>query len=130
MNEFAEVRRDIERAFMETIDLVPDFGARVRAGLRAERFYGASDLPNFYRKPHGPGWALVGDAGLHKDPYLALGICDALRDAELLTGAIGRGLSTACPMDEALADYESRRHEASAADYEENLAMVRFMPPP
>lgn len=33
-----------------------------------------------------PGWALVGGAGCHKDPY-PLGVCDALRDAELL----GRG---------------------------------------
>ncbi len=129
MDEFPEARRHIEHAFMETVDLVPGFGARVRAGLRAERFYGASDLPNFYRKPYGPGWALVGDAGLHKDPYLALGICDALRDVEFLTGAIGRGLSTGCPMDEALADYEKQRNKASAADYEENLAMARFSLP-
>jgi hypothetical protein len=49
----------------------------VRAGKRQERFYGASDLPNFYRTPDGPGWALVGDAGVHKDPFMALGICDA-----------------------------------------------------
>ena len=47
-------------------------GERVRAGRRAERFYGATDLRNFLRKPYGPGWALVGDAGCHKDPYLAL----------------------------------------------------------
>jgi hypothetical protein len=59
------------------------FAERVRAGYREERFYGASDLPNFYRKPYGPGWALAGYAGLHKDPFLALGICDALRDVEV-----------------------------------------------
>src|SRR3712207_9569636 len=38
------------------------------------------DLPNFFRKPHGSGWALVGDAGYHKDPYGAQGISDAFRD--------------------------------------------------
>jgi hypothetical protein len=34
---------------------------------------------------------LVGDAGVHKDRFLALGVCDALRDAELLTSAIDDG---------------------------------------
>ena len=48
---------------MRSLELVPGFAERVRAGRRQERFYGASDLPNFYRKPFGAGWALVGDAG-------------------------------------------------------------------
>jgi 2-polyprenyl-6-methoxyphenol hydroxylase-like FAD-dependent oxidoreductase len=102
----------------------------VRAGKREERFYGASDLPNFYRKPYGPGWALVDDTGLHKDPFLALGICDALRDVEFLASAIGDGLAGKLPMLEALARYETRRNNASALDYEENLAAAHFTPPP
>jgi 2-polyprenyl-6-methoxyphenol hydroxylase-like FAD-dependent oxidoreductase len=40
------------------------------------------------RRPWGPGWALVGDAGYWKDPISAHGLTDALRDAELLAGAI------------------------------------------
>jgi 2-polyprenyl-6-methoxyphenol hydroxylase-like FAD-dependent oxidoreductase len=76
------------------------------------------------------GWALIGDAGLHKDPYLALGICDALRDVELLARAIGDGLSGVRPMAEALAEYEKARNAASAADYAENLAAARFTPLP
>ena len=35
----------------------------------------------------GPRW----DAGLHKDPILALGICDAMRDVEFLADAIADG---------------------------------------
>src|SRR5262245_63733873 len=97
---------------MRTLDLAPEFAARLRDGRREERFYGATDLPNFYRKPYGPGWALVGDAGLHKDPFLALGICDALRDAELLAPAIGDGLDARRPLLEALADFESARNAA------------------
>jgi len=64
----------------------------VRAGRREERFCGATQVPNFVRRAHGPGWALVGDAGCHKDPLNALGACDALRDAELLAGALADGL--------------------------------------
>src|SRR4029450_10947483 len=58
------------------------------AARRAEGVSGAANLPNFLRRPYAPGWALVGDAGCHKDPYLALGLCDAFRDAEVLVDAI------------------------------------------
>jgi flavin-dependent dehydrogenase len=126
--QLGEVRRDIDAAFMRSLDQIPEFAARVRAGRREERFYGASDLPNFYRRPYGPGWALAGDAGLHKDPFLALGICDALRDVEILADAIGEGLASKRPMHDALVDYEHRRNEHSAVDYKENLAEASFRP--
>jgi flavin-dependent dehydrogenase len=38
---------------------------------------------------------LVGDAGCHKDPILALGMCDALRDAEFLADAVDEGFLAA-----------------------------------
>jgi flavin-dependent dehydrogenase len=126
IEELPDFRRDIERTFMRTLDLAPDFASRIRAGKRQERFYGASDLPNFYRKPYGPGWALVGDAGVHKDPFLALGICDAFRDAALLADAISDGLTSRRPMEQALADFETKRNEASAADFDQNIAEARF----
>ena len=130
MEEFETFRRDIESAFMRTLDLVPEFAGRVRSGQREERFYGCADLPNFYRKPYGNGWALVGDAGMHKDPFLALGICDGLRDAELLAHAIRDGLGGRRTLSDALADFETRRNEASAADYQENIVAARFTPFP
>jgi flavin-dependent dehydrogenase len=130
IEEFPEIRRDIGGAFMRSLDLAPDFADRIRAGRQQERYYGASDLPNFYRKPYGPGWALVGDAGLHKDPFLALGICDGWRDAELLASAIADGLTGRRPLDEAMADYETRRNAASAADYDQNIQEARFPPIP
>jgi flavin-dependent dehydrogenase len=59
----------------------------------------------------GSGWALVGDAGVHKDLFLALGVCDALRGAELLASAIDDGFSGPHPMQERLAAYEHQRKE-------------------
>jgi hypothetical protein len=35
------------------------------------------DLPGYFRKPFGPGWALLGDAGYHKHPITAMAINDA-----------------------------------------------------
>jgi flavin-dependent dehydrogenase len=124
------VRSQIESSFMAAIDGVPQVGERVRAGRREERFFGAADMANFFRKPYGQGWALVGDAGCHKDPYLALGICDALRDVDLLVDSLDEGLSGRCDLEVALARYEHRRNEESRVDYWQNLSAARFEPPP
>ena len=128
MERFSEVRADIEGHFMAAVDGIPALSGRLRAGRREEPFKGAADLPNFFRKPYGPGWALVGDAGCHKDPMLALGMCDALRDADLLVEALDDGLSGGRPLDDALADYQRRRDEASADDFRDNLDAARFKP--
>ena len=45
----------------------------------------------FYRRPVGPGWALVGDAGHYKDFVTGQGIADAVLDAERLAEAIVDG---------------------------------------
>jgi flavin-dependent dehydrogenase len=128
ISEFSSVRADIERQFMRVVDLIPGFAERVRSARREEPFYGVADLPNFLRRPFGPGWALVGDAGCHKDPMMAHGICDAFRDADFLTTAIHEGLAGQCPLDDALVRYERRRNEATVTEYRENIAAARFTP--
>jgi flavin-dependent dehydrogenase len=130
ISELQAVRADTERRLMAVVDGVPELAERVRSGRREERIYGATQLPNFVRKPYGPGWALVGDAGCHKDPYLALGVCDAFRDAELLADAVVEAVSGARPEAEALADYQRLRNEASLPDYQANLQWALLRPPP
>jgi flavin-dependent dehydrogenase len=130
INEFDSVKADIEGQFMRVVDLVPGFSERVRSGRREERFYGTADLPNFLRRPFGPGWALVGDAGCHKDPLDGLGICDAFRDADFLAAAVHQGLAGQSPLDEALMRYERRRNDATIGDYRENIARAGFGPIP
>jgi flavin-dependent dehydrogenase len=128
--ELRAVRGDIEGSFMAAVDNAPDLAERVREGTREERFYGATNLPNFLRRPHGPGWALVGDAGCHKDPFMALGVCDALRDAELLADALHKGFSGERPLEEALAGYEQARNEQTLPLYRANLQSARLEGPP
>ena len=130
ISELDTVRADPELRLRDAIDGVPEFAERVRRGRREERIYGAARLPNFLRKPYGPGWGLVGDAGCHKDPFLALGVCDAFRDAELLSAALADALSGERSEAEALAAFERRRNEATMADYRENLVQARLEPPP
>ena len=63
-----DVRSAIEGAFLEALELAPGLAERIRGGTRSERYRGTAQLPNFFRRAHGDGWALVGDAGYHKDP--------------------------------------------------------------
>jgi flavin-dependent dehydrogenase len=58
-------------------------GADITAPVR-----GAARYPNHVRQAFGPGWALVGDAGYHRDPVTGHGITDAFRDAELLAAHV------------------------------------------
>jgi flavin-dependent dehydrogenase len=130
IDELRSLRADTERYLLDVLDLVPDLADRVRGGTREERIYGATSLPNYLRRPYGDAWALVGDAGCHKDPYLALGICDAFRDAELLADTLEAALSGARPHAKALTDYEQRRNEATGPDYEKNLYLASGKPVP
>jgi hypothetical protein len=118
----------VAASFMGVLAQIPVLHEKIRSGRQAERFYGAADLPNFFRKPYGPGWALVGDAGYHKDPYMALGICDALRDAELLASAIEEGLSGRRALVDALAGYEERRNAEAINLYRQNAQLAQFNP--
>jgi flavin-dependent dehydrogenase len=127
---FHKVRADIEGHFLQALDLVPQLAERIRSGKRSERFFGTADLPSFFRKPYGPGWVLVGDAGYHKDPITAQGISDAFRDAELAASAIDAGLSGKRPLEEALADYERLRNEAAMPMYELTHQFATLEPPP
>jgi flavin-dependent dehydrogenase len=129
IQEFHTVRADIEGNFRRALDLAPNLAERVRKGKREERFVGTGTLPNFFRKPYGPGWALVGDAGCHKDPITAQGITDAFRDAELLAEAIDAGFSGRRPLEEALAEYERQRNEAAMPIYELTCQFATLEPP-
>jgi flavin-dependent dehydrogenase len=127
---FHEIRSDIERHFVAALEHAPGLAARVRRATRTERFRGTGRLPNFYRRPHGDGWALVGDAGYHKDPILAVGIGDAFRDAELLAEAVDAGFTGRMPIAAALAEYEARRNAASAHEFRSTIDFARLQPPP
>jgi 2-polyprenyl-6-methoxyphenol hydroxylase-like FAD-dependent oxidoreductase len=129
IEEFEEFRSDIEGNALATLDLAGDLGERIRSGRRVERFRASPDLPNRFRTPFGPGWALVGDAGLVMDPITGQGIADAFRDAESLTEAVAAGLDGRQPLDEALAGYQRSRDDAVLPMYEFTTELASFGPP-
>jgi 2-polyprenyl-6-methoxyphenol hydroxylase-like FAD-dependent oxidoreductase len=127
--EFEANKRDIERNFLSTLDLVPPFAERIRAARREARFVGTA-VPNFLRKPFGPGWALVGDAGYNKDFITAQGISDAFRDAELCATALHEAFSGACSFNIAMTRYHSMRDQSVLPMYEFTTQLATLQPPP
>jgi flavin-dependent dehydrogenase len=126
--QFSEFRRDVEGNFLHTLDMV-GLGDRIRAGRRVERFRGTPDLPSYFRQPYGPGWALVGDAGLLLDPITGQGIGHAFRDAELLADAVADGLAGIRPLDKALGQYHQARDKAARPMYDFTARIAAINPP-
>jgi 2-polyprenyl-6-methoxyphenol hydroxylase-like FAD-dependent oxidoreductase len=129
-SQFEANRTDYEGHYMRSFDLAPAFAERIGGATRETRFLGTADLAGFFRKPYGPGWALAGDAGYHKDPITALGISDAFRDAEALAVALGDALAGRRSYDDALGTYQRARDEASLPLYGFTCEFAKLEPPP
>jgi flavin-dependent dehydrogenase len=104
----AAMRGDLAAGLGRTLaEIDADLAAEVAGGRFASLPLAFAGEPGWLRAAHGPGWALVGDAGYFKDPITAHGLTDALRDAELLATAVLAG------GDRALAGYEAARDALS-----------------
>ena len=110
---------DFVRGFPETI------GPEVldRASLATEVAYAPEPLMRgFFRRPSGPGWALLGDACHFKHPGTAQGIGDALEQGVYIAEALSSTHAT-------LEDYEQWRDARAAEHYEWSFAWGRFPRP-
>jgi 2-polyprenyl-6-methoxyphenol hydroxylase-like FAD-dependent oxidoreductase len=87
-------------------------------------------VPNFFRKPFGPGWALVGDAGYNKDPITAQGISDAFHDAERCSSALDEAFRDVRSFDAALGDYQRARDRQAMPMYEFTCQLATLQPLP
>jgi flavin-dependent dehydrogenase len=122
-------KHDIEGNYLKTLELAPEFAERVRQAKREERFTGGANF-NFYRKPFGEGWVLVGDAGYEKDNITAQGISDAFRDAEACVNALDEVSTGKRSFDDAMADYHRSRDEKTMPMFEFTCQMATLEPPP
>ncbi|MGH8945525.1 MAG: NAD(P)/FAD-dependent oxidoreductase [Acidimicrobiia bacterium] len=123
----ADFSADPDREFMRLLGQAGnDLLQKVSEGLQRTAFRGTPGLPGFIRKPYGPGWALVGDAGYTKDPISAHGISDALRDAELCARAVDLALRRPEEEMEALDGYQRMRDQLSAPMFRESQALARY----
>jgi 2-polyprenyl-6-methoxyphenol hydroxylase-like FAD-dependent oxidoreductase len=127
--EFEANKRDIEGNYLKMLEMVPPFAERVHAATREARFVGTA-VPNYFRKPYGPGWALVGDAGYNKDYITAQGMHDAFRDAELCAAALDQSFSGTSSFEVAMGGYQSTRDTQVLPMYELTCEFATLEPPP
>jgi flavin-dependent dehydrogenase len=128
-DEHAANKHDIEGNYMKSFELAPDFARRIASATRVDRFY-TTGVENWFRKPFGPGWALVGDAGYDRDPITAQGISDAFLQAELCVNALDEYFTGARSFDAAMGDYQRVRDERSLPMYEFTTQLATLEPPP
>jgi flavin-dependent dehydrogenase len=108
----------------------PALAARLRTARRASPVFGMLRMPNHIRRAVGPGWALVGDAGYHRDAVTGHGISDAFRDAELLAAALHQILDGQADDITALAGYQRERDTALREIFELTCALASYPPVP
>jgi 2-polyprenyl-6-methoxyphenol hydroxylase-like FAD-dependent oxidoreductase len=83
-------------------------------------------MPNQIRRPVGPGWALVGDAGYHRDAITGHGISDAFRDADLLASALDLIMRGEADEATALSGYHAERDGQLREIFEITCALSSF----
>jgi 2-polyprenyl-6-methoxyphenol hydroxylase-like FAD-dependent oxidoreductase len=104
------------RRFPETFDPARLDGAEMVTEVAVAP---ESLMQGFYRRPNGPGWALVGDACHFKHPGTAQGIGDAVEQSMYVAEALSNG-------DPGLDGYEEWRDVRSAEHYDWSFAWGRF----
>jgi 2-polyprenyl-6-methoxyphenol hydroxylase-like FAD-dependent oxidoreductase len=97
-----------------------DLAARLARARRVGKVHSFAGLLGSLRPCQGPGWALVGDAGLFRDPGTAHGISDAFRDAELLAAAVSEG------GEAALQRYQAARDDLCSGVFDVTDAIAGF----
>src|SRR5262245_36655581 len=111
------VRRDPETALLDVLDRAGTLGKRVREARRAGPVRSTNDTSATHRESGGPGWLLVGDAGLVIDPITGLGMSHGLQDASRAARTV-RALLGGQHESRALRSHCKERDAETKASYE------------
>jgi 2-polyprenyl-6-methoxyphenol hydroxylase-like FAD-dependent oxidoreductase len=120
---YDRVRHDARASFDALLTRHRGLWPRVRAAASDGRLLGYPPTPDFVRQPAGPGWALVGDAAMHQDPWSGAGMDCAAIAAQLLAETVTDSWSAG--RDDWAADYERRRDEAMLSTFTDTVTFGR-----
>ncbi len=107
---------DLEAFFDDRLAAHRGLWSRYAASERLGRIVAGRPSDDYVRQAAGPGWALVGDAGTHQDPWSGLGMDTAARQARALADAVVSG-----GPDWQLR-YAAARDDVTLEGYEETIA--------
>jgi flavin-dependent dehydrogenase len=122
---FARFRERPEQAFEERIAAHVGIAPRYARSTSESRLLGTGPKDAVVRRAWGPGWALVGDAAMHQDPWSGLGMDNAGMHATFLAEAIDDWFSGRTTEAEAMDRYRRRRDEHALPGFEETAAIGR-----
>ena len=88
-------RGNPERALIRDLQSDPVTAPLVEDRAPTDGVRGTLKERYFFRRAAGPGWALVGDAGHHKDFVIGDGITEALIQAKSIAAALAKGTDAA-----------------------------------
>lgn len=128
MTEFEANKKDAEGNWMKIFGMHPELKERVAGATRETKIYGTY-VPNYFRKPYGPGWALAGDAGYNRDFITAMGITDAFLSAEQVAEALDKSLGGAEPYNETMAKYQYERDQRVTPIFHMTCQLATCEPP-
>ena len=78
---FADITQNVEDSYMRILaQCAPWLAEQCRSSGTRESTLAGGWVRSYYRKPFGPGWALVGDAGSSYEFTTAHGITNAFRE--------------------------------------------------
>lgn len=116
--EYAQLRTRGLARFRERLTCHHGLAERFAAATVASRLLGTGPEPSYVRAPAGPGWALVGDAGMHQDPWGGHGIDMPMTHATALAQGVTAWFSGAESEESVLGTYQRERNEPGLALYE------------
>lgn len=103
----------------------PFLARRLARTEAASAVAGGAPEPSWMRVPAGPGWVLVGDSGVHRDPWTGEGMDCAGLHAVLAAEAILDVLAGRRSEVDAWSRYRAARNEQATASFEECTTLAR-----
>jgi flavin-dependent dehydrogenase len=121
---FDEFRSNHTESFLARVRKLPEMAQRMRNAHLEGKLIGVKGVDNHFRKPYGPGWALIGDAGYLKDPSTGLGIGDALNQSFMLAESLGAWCDGA-DWEATMSAFQQKRDQVMKPFYDATLAFTR-----
>ena len=92
----------------------PSIKRRVALGEPNGKSIRVKQQLNYLRKPYGQNWVLIGDAGIHLDPWSGLGIDFATLQASFLAKSLIQTWSSQKQLHQSFPDFHDERNEVMA----------------
>jgi menaquinone-9 beta-reductase len=129
LDAYAQLRKNHAEGFVELVRHHSGIEPRFSAATCESAVLGCGLEQNYVRQPVGPGWALVGDAGLHQDPVTGRGMDMAATHATFLAEALHHWFSNRMSEQDAMQKYHQRRNESGITFYQSTIDLARDLRP-